>query len=275
MKVSISRSVGRAFAILEAFRETRRPATATDISRRLNAPHSSVVAVLYNLCDLGYLRQDEEQSLFFPTTKLLDVAAWLRPGLRENGGRLGQLVDQVAADTGHTTVLSSRLSLFVKTVVARQGRHSVASGPSRSIGAALMHSVPGLVILSQMEDDDLRDIVRETDGWLRESGMRPHADLRRTLETVDTIRKKGYMAGAGHDGTEIMAYAVNLPHAAEPLALSVHVPAKLAPDSKDHVRQALAFRLRARGADDGFAPAAVPRWAASRAPAHHAMAMRS
>jgi len=250
MKVSVSRSVGRAFAVMEAFRETRRPATATDISRKLGFPHSSTVAVLYNLCELGYLSHDPAKLLFFPTTKLLELAAWMRPAVREHG-KLAWLVDRVAGDTGHTTVLSSRVSLFVNTVVTRPGKYQVAGGGSRSVGAALACSVPGLAILSQMPHDDIRDILKDTAAWQREAGLRQAIDPRHALETLEVVRTRGFATGVhpACDGTEIIAYAVPAPVASVPLAVSVHVPARLSRESKEDARHALEFRLR-----EGSAP---------------------
>ena len=121
MKVSVSRSVGRAFAVMELFRDARKPATASQISRRLDAPHSSVVAVLQNLRELGFLSLDETDLTYFPTTKLRDLTAWLHPPSRDPR-QLGGLVDRLARDTGHITALSSRLSLFVNTVAQRRGQ---------------------------------------------------------------------------------------------------------------------------------------------------------
>ncbi len=246
MKVSVSRSVGRAFAVMEAFRETRRPATATDISRKLGFPHSSTVAVLYNLCELGYLSHDPEKQLFFPTTKLLELAAWMRPAVREHG-KVAWLVDHVVRDTGHTTVLSSRVSLFVNTLVTRPGKYAVASGGGKSVGAALACSVPGLAILSHMPDDDVRDILKDTNAWQKEAGLPRSVDPRRTLESIDLVRRRGFASGMhpACDGTEIFAYAVPAPIASVPLALAVHVPVCLSRDSKHGVRQAMEFRLRA------------------------------
>ncbi len=246
MKVSVSRSVGRAFAVMEAFRETRRPATATDLSRKLGYPHSSTVAVLYNLCQLGYLSHDPEKLLFFPTTKLLDLAAWMRPAVREHG-KLAWLVDHIVRDTGHTTVLSSRVSLFVNTVVTRPGRYQVASGAAKSVGAALACSVPGLAILSQMPDDDIRLILQDTHAWQKEAGLRPPVDPGRTLADIDSVRRRGFSAGRhpACEATEIIAYAIPSPGAAVPMALAVHVPARLSPASKEDVRHAMECRLRA------------------------------
>jgi DNA-binding IclR family transcriptional regulator len=244
MKVSVSRSVGRAFAVMEAFRTTRRPATATDLSRKLGFPHSSTVAVLYNLCELGYLSHDPEKLLFFPTTKLLDLAAWMRPAAREHG-KLAWLVDTIVRDTGHTTVLSSRLSLFVNTVMTRTGKYQVASGAAKSVGAALACSVPGRAILAQMPDDDVRGILRDTSAWQKEAGLRQHMDAGRTLASIDTIRRRGFSAGMhpACEGTEIIAYAI--PTAGVPMALAVHLPARLSHASKDDVHHAMEFRLRA------------------------------
>jgi DNA-binding IclR family transcriptional regulator len=250
MKVSISRSVGRAFAVMEAFRQTKRPATATDISRKLGCPHSSTVAVLYNLSELGYLSHDPRAGLFFPTTKLFDLGSWMNPAQR-GGGSFGGLVDRVARDTGHTTVLSSRVSLFINTVATRPGNYQ-ASGPSRTIGAALASSIAGLTILAQMDDDEVTGILRDTLLWLREAGAKP-IDAGRIRDTIETVRQRGFLSGGhpGCDGTEIIACGVTAPSGV-PMALAVHVPMMLSRDAKLEARQALEFRARSG------APAAWP-----------------
>jgi DNA-binding IclR family transcriptional regulator len=219
MKVSISRSVGRAFAIMELFREAREPANATQLSRRLDAPHSSVVAVLHNLRELGYLSFDETDMTYFPTTKLLDLTSWLRPAPRDHG-RLGALVEAVARDTGHMVVLASRLSLFVNTITLRPGRFTTVSAPPRSVGAALTTSIHGLVILAQMGDDEVAEIMRETEAWLRDAGARKTFDTASILANIAIARRKGYLAGAHPTcrGTEIIAYAVKGAHPHLPLA---------------------------------------------------------
>lgn len=244
MKVSISRSVGRAFAVIEAFRQTKRPATATDISRKLGMPHSSTVAVLYNLSELGYLSHDPRTGLFFPTTKLFDLGSWMSPAHR-SGGSFGWLVDLVARDTGHTTVLSSRVSLFVHTVATRPGNYQ-AAGPSRTVGAALATSVAGLTIMAQLDDDEVTGILRDTSAWLREAGAKP-IDSFRVRGTIEAVRRRGFLSGVhpGCDGTEIIACGVATPLTGIPMALAVHVPAMLSGDAKAEARQALAFRVTA------------------------------
>ncbi len=239
MKVSVSRSVGRAFAVMELFREAQTPASATQIRRRLDAPHSSVVAVLQNLRELGFLSLNEADMTYFPTTKLRDLAAWLRPPARDPG-QLSGLVDRLARDTGHVTALSSRLSLFVNTVAARPGRFSGVSAPPASVGAALVDSICGHVILAKLDDDDIAGIMRKTDDWLLHAGARKSFDKARALANIDLARRKGFLSGtqATCRSTEIIAYAMSGP-AASPLALSVHIPSCLSQEGKEEVRQKL------------------------------------
>jgi len=260
MKVSISRSVGRAFAVMELFRERREPASATELSRRLDAPHSSVVAVLHNLRELGYLRFDRADMTYFPTAKLLDLAGWLRPAAPDLG-RLCACAERVAHDTGHLTALSSRVSLFVNTVMLREGRFATVSGPAKAVGAALVTSVTGLVILAQMEDQDVRGILRETETWLRDAGARPSSfDGFATLASIETVRRAGFLAGAHPScrSTEIMACGVSVTDGA-PFAVSVHVPACLSRDSKAEVRHILQSRVRPGAVDAGRGVGQVER----------------
>jgi DNA-binding IclR family transcriptional regulator len=254
MKVSISRSVGRAFDVLEAFQQTRRPATATDLSRKLGTPHSSTVAVLYNLTELGYLSHDPRDGLFFPTKKLLDLASWMAPAPR-TANNFNWLVDRVTRDTGHTAVLSSRISLFIQPVATRRGNYPT-TGPSKTVGAALATSIPGITILAQMEDDEVNTILRDTSVWLKEAGAKP-IDLARTRGTIETVRQRGFHSGLhpNCDATEIIAYGLAAPSGG-PMAISVHMPTILSRTAKADARQALESRVR----DYAGAPVRPAAW---------------
>jgi DNA-binding IclR family transcriptional regulator len=243
MKVSISRSVGRAFAIMEVFKQTRQPASATQLSRRLDAPHSSVVAVLHNLRDLGYLSFNQTDMTYFPTAKLSDLAGWKRP-VAQGQGQLGLLLDRVARDTSHLTVLSSRLSLFVNTVAMRPGRFTTVAQPPRSVGTALAASIAGLAILAQLDDAEVHEIVRDTETWLRETGARKTFDSASIFAGIEAVRRRGVVTGAHPTcrGTEIMACPLKKPQGA-PFSIAVHIPACLSRDAKEEVKQLLETRI--------------------------------
>jgi DNA-binding IclR family transcriptional regulator len=258
MKVSISRSVGRTFAIIEIFKQIRQPASATQLRRLLEAPHSSVVAVLQNLLDLGYLSFDPSDMTYFPTTKLLDLTGWLRQAPADHG-RLGALAELVSRDTRHMTALSCRVSLFVNTIVLRAGRFPAVTGPARGVGAALTASMPGLAILAQLDDAEVHGILRDTEAWLKEAGAS-------TLASIEAMRRRGWASGA-HPicrSTEIIAYPVKAADGAA-FALSVHLPTFLSPDAKAEVRQLVEARIRACDAAAARLPATGPNPPAGQA----------
>jgi len=242
---------------MEIFRETRQPASATQLSRLLDAPHSSVVAVLHNLRDLGYLSLNQTDMTYFPTTKLLDLTGWMRPAPPDHA-RLGAMAERVSRDTRHMTALSSRMSLFVNTLALRSGSFAAVSGPTRGVGAALTASMPGLVILAQLDDAEVQGILRETAAWLREAGARKNLDAGSTLASIESVRRRGWVSGvhAACRSTEIIAYPVKAANGAA-FALSVHIPTFLSQDGKAEVRQLVEARIREE-AGIGRLPARVP-----------------
>jgi DNA-binding IclR family transcriptional regulator len=263
MKVSISRSVARTFAVMEIFRETRQPASATQLSRLLDAPHSSVVAVLHNLRELGYLSLDPADMTYFPTTKLLDLTGWLRPGPPEHG-RLVALAERVSHDTRHMTSLSSRVSLFVNTIVVRPGRFTAVCGPAKGVGAALTASMAGLAILAQLDSAEVQAVLRETEAWLRDAGARKILDAGSILASIEGVRRRGFVAGVHPTSrsTEIVAYPVKAATGAS-FALSVHVPTFLSQDGKAEVRQLVEDSIRDYETGLGRLPTPTPCVAAA------------
>jgi DNA-binding IclR family transcriptional regulator len=227
----------------------------------LNAPHSSIVAVLYNLADLGYLSLDSQSMLFFPTPKLLALGGWLKPQGAETAG-LGRVVETLVRDTGHTAALCARVSLFVNTLAALPGSYLTVTGPAKTLGGALVSAVPGLVILAQMEAEELRCLIRDTGTWMRETGTAKGIDMAATLERVEAVRRAGSFAGAhpACRGTEIIAYPAGL-GACGPMALTAYIPAQLSLARKAELRQAMERLTRPAAA----AKAAVPEWPATGA----------
>ena len=221
MKVSISKSVGRAFDVMEIFRETRKPATATEIRRRLECPHSSVVAVLHNLADLGYLSYDESTRLYFPTRKLSVLGTWVQPALK-GSGHLRDLADAITLDSGHTTAISCRNALFLNIVYVRRGHHPRAAQFSTGIGVPLTKSTPGLAILSQIEDDEIADIVKRVNSWAEKAKAEQTCKLEDVMRAVEGVRRDGYAIGfnCSLEHTGAIAYPLPSPYDGSPLCIS-------------------------------------------------------
>jgi DNA-binding IclR family transcriptional regulator len=222
MKVSISRSVARAFETIEAFREFRKPVTATQMRRHLDYPHSSMVAVLHNLEQLGYLSYNPSTHDYFPTEKLTSLASWAQPVLR-GVGRLGEVVAAVARETGQTTTLACRSAFFLNTVHGCKGADPGTVEPTLGIGESLTRSAAGIAILSQLPQQDVLKIIEQTNRWAVNTGAdrarpRDHviAQVRDVQMSGVSISYTGAAAGMG-----AMAYPLSSQLHHTPLAMSV------------------------------------------------------
>jgi DNA-binding IclR family transcriptional regulator len=194
MNVSISKSVARAFEVIELFRALRKPASATELRRKLDYPHSSMVAVLHNLADLGYLSYDPATRLYFPTQKLSSMTTWVQPILK-GSGRLGELAAAVAADAGHTTAICCRNALFLNIVHVRKGSSPHATEFANGVGIPLCRSIPGLAIVSQMPDIEIERLVLQTNLWAAHAKADQARPLQEVMDQVVAIRTNGVSVG--------------------------------------------------------------------------------
>jgi DNA-binding IclR family transcriptional regulator len=174
---------------MEVFKESRRPATATEIRQKLDCPHSSVVAVLHNLVDLGYLSYTESTHLYFPTGKMSSLGAWVQPVLR-GAGKIRFIADAIALETGHTTAITCRNSIFVSIAYVRRGHHPQSHHFSTGIGVSLARSIPGIAILSQMSDEDVGNTVRKINQWSEKARADQKCELDEVMQRVRAARDR-------------------------------------------------------------------------------------
>ena len=273
MKVSISRSVGRAFDVMEIFRETRKPATATQIRQRLSCPHSSVVAVLYNLVDLGYLSYEVKTHLYFPTGKLSSLGNWVQPALN-GSGKIHYVADLVALETGQSVAITSRNSIFLNIIYVRRGSHPEAERLSPGLGVSLARSIPGLALLAQMRDDEICDTVARINAWSRKANADQGRDLQETLDAVAAVREDG--AAIGFDwsftGTGAIAMPLRSPFEGNLLAISTTGPTQLIRPRAHMIRDVLEHyvRLHETSARQPWPRCPLPETIERRPPQHRA-----
>jgi DNA-binding IclR family transcriptional regulator len=222
MKVSISKSVARAFEILEVFHETRKALSATEIRRSLGHPHSSVVAVLHNLVEVGYLDYDRAKRTYFPTHKLYRLGSWVQSGLIESAA-FRDLAAAIATVTQHTTAVSGRSYIFLNIIHTYKGRHPTAVNFPCGIGSTLFKSVTGTVILSQMTDTEIQRLIRYSNQWSKNTKADLFSELDKVMEAVGEARQNGYAIGYDgfSPGVGAIAYPLLSPFDGTPLSISV------------------------------------------------------
>jgi DNA-binding IclR family transcriptional regulator len=245
MKVSISRSVSRAFEVMEVFKETRRPATATEIRQKLACPHSSAVAVLHNLVELGYLSYNEQVHRYFPTGKLSSLGTWVQPVLK-GSGKIRYIADAIALETGHSTAITCRNSIFLNIVYVRRGHNPQSEQFSAGIGVSLPRSIPGIAILAQMTDDDVRETVQKINQWSKKARAEQQSDLDDVMIAVHAAREQGAAIGFdwSFEGTGAVAAPLRSPFDNNLLAISTTGPTRLIKPRAQEIQDVIEHYVR-------------------------------
>ena len=187
MSDNVSKSVGRAFAVLELLRAQRRPLTASAIQRELQVPQPSLRALLAKLVDLGYLALDPPTRTYFPTPKLAALGGGVTAE-PEADASWRQAIDRIAADTGETASLCVARDLDLEVLYARMADHPVALQLRAGRGDALWRSAAGRLLLSAYDEKDVQDLLE------RQAQREPSAARRRSVlklgAELDRLRKR-------------------------------------------------------------------------------------
>lgn len=158
MSTVISKSVSRAFALLELFRREQRPLTATDIETALALPQASALVLARELAELGYLTFDAKLRTYFPSSRLGELAGWLHE-FNLPVRRLPELADEIARITLETTTLCGRnghsLQIEYFAPGARPGSILMHVGPA----APLPCSGAGRALLATLPDEEVQQVM--------------------------------------------------------------------------------------------------------------------
>jgi len=203
---SVVKSVGRAFEVLEAFNEVRKPMLAIDIAKRFSFPASSTAALLKSMVKLGYLSFDQRDRRYFPTIRIAIISEYLH-GALFGQGNLMALMGDMHSQIGETIILGIRKDLEAQYVHIIPGIYPIMLNVPPGTVRPLHRSGMGWALLSQCDDAEIRAIVDRGNAEGRGSPI-DHKELKATLKEVRALgyaRSYGtYVAGSG-------IIAMNLP----------------------------------------------------------------
>lgn len=218
--VSLVKSAGRVFQILELFDELQTPLRVSQLVEHLNVPQSSTSALLKCMVQLGYLSYEPARRTFFPTERVAILGAWL-----DRSDNLLQTLDGFAADIGHTVVLSARNGLYAQHIhVIAPSKHQVYA--PRGSRRPLVWSESGFALLTRSSDNEIRLLCART------NAERPAGEaivpVRRVLECVSQVRQHGYFFSEGSITPGFASASILLPSAGSrrtnPLAVTLVCP---------------------------------------------------
>ncbi|WP_074119308.1 helix-turn-helix domain-containing protein [Bradyrhizobium sp. AS23.2] len=217
---SVIKSAHRVLRIFEYFAEIQRPASMTEIARRLNYPASSTSALLKCLVELGYLDSDRHARTYVPTARISLLGGWNRDRVLPRGN-LETITRELHEATRLTTFVVSRNQLCSQYIYVLQGttpvRYYLEPGGLR----LLTRSTPGRVLLSLMSDDEVQRIVLRINA--EELSSTPPMKFAELKPALATIRQQGfaYTRNSGTPGLSTIAMQLTVLGHASPLAIAV------------------------------------------------------
>lgn len=203
---SVVKSVGRAFEVLEAFNEVRKPMLAIEIAKRFSIPASSTAALLKSMVKLGYLSFDQRDRRYFPTIRIAIISEYLHGALFGQGSIMA-LMGDMHSQIGETIILGIRKDLEAQYVHIIPGIYPIMLNVPPGTVRPLHRSGMGWALLSQCEDAEIRAVVDR----VNTDGRATPIDHKELMATLDEVRALGYARSYGTYVAGSGIIAMNLP----------------------------------------------------------------
>jgi IclR family transcriptional regulator, KDG regulon repressor len=216
------KSADRVMAIMEFFRERRRPAAAREISDTLGIPRSSANVLLRSQINAGYLGYDEEALTYLPTLKLFQLGSWLIEGFLTDP-IIDSVMRQLVEETQETVCMWVVLGETVRVLKVLQSPQAISLSIREGDSAPLLQSIVGRTFMAAMQDDE---IARRLERHNKAEDGGAKLDLQEVLADIRAIRRRGVGAGYGRwipDAGAVVAI-LDSTMFREPLALAVGGP---------------------------------------------------
>ena len=185
------KSADRAMAILEVFRDIRRPATAREIADVLEMPRSSTNVLLRSLIAGGYLRYDENRAAYFPTLRVFQLGSWLMDGFF-NHPRIDAAMRALSAATQETICLWVHVGTVATVVSVIESPQAIALAMKPGESAPIFGSAVGLAFLAAMPVEDV-PVLHER--WLKTLTAEQRDSSKDLISKVAQVRKRGTSVG--------------------------------------------------------------------------------
>jgi DNA-binding IclR family transcriptional regulator len=229
-------SLSRFAALLALFARERKPLSSATICVALEAPRSSVAALLKALVELGWLGHDRRSATYLPTARFATLGQWvleealLQPALLE-------AVHGLQAETGETVSLSVPADLALEVVYV--------TGPDTGIRLvidvgrrlAIWGTALGTAYLTTVADPTIRSMYRRSE----ERGERPAVALRTVMNAVRRARENGVAYVESAVIPDVAACSAPLPEGAAPrqLIISVGGPVRRVAEKRAAIQRAI------------------------------------
>jgi IclR family acetate operon transcriptional repressor len=206
VQASVSQSVERTVQILALFEKERRPLARAEICEALDAPRSSMAALLQAITELGILAVDRTSQTYFPTARLGRLAGWI-DRLFSIDEPIARLVKQAQTETRETVTLTTPLHDVMEVVHLEPGLNTIAYVAAVGQVIPMWGSAAGNAYLSTLPDKRVAELHRRATATLHAPVPEPGV----LMTTIARTRAEGYSLVAGIVAPDAAALAMPLP----------------------------------------------------------------
>jgi len=223
-------SVERAFDILEIMASAGDAIGLSQLAATTGLPLPTIHRLTRTLVNLGYVRQfpSRQYGLGPKLIRLGEsaarmIGAWSRPYLAE--------LVKATGETSNMAMLDGTMAVYVAQVPSEHSMRMFTE-----VGRRVYPHCTGVgkALLSQLSDDEVRRIVARTGMPAQTANTITEPDG--LIADLDLIRRRGYSVDDGEQEIGVRCFAVPVPNAPAPTAVSVSGPAaRVTVESADRI----------------------------------------
>lgn len=194
-------AAARTLHLFEVFAETRREMSNAEIAKALGVPETSSLDLLHTLQQRGYLVRTPRSRRFYPTPRLLALAAVIA-GKDPLLATSGEVLEILRDETGETTICASLRDHHVEVLDVREGTHELRYMLPVGRRMAMHVSAVGKALLAELGEESAGMLI----GTKPLKAVTPHSvtDPARLMSQLRAAQRQG-MAETEDEGTEGVA----------------------------------------------------------------------
>lgn len=211
-------SVTRAFALLEVIADAGGELTLSELAASSGLPLPTIHRLLQTLISGGYVRQQASRRYALGARLIRlgrqadrQVGVLAQPELRRLAAELGETANLAVLEGDAAVYLAQSPSAHSMRMFTEVGRR-----------VAVHNTGVGKAMLADLEDPAIRELLHRT--GMASQTPRSHTTPEALLADLALIRERGFAIDDEEQELGVRCYAMAVPHAGLPVALSVSGP---------------------------------------------------
>ncbi len=182
---SVSQSVSRCIALFSLFADRKSGLTGAEIAEHLDAPRSSVAALLKELSELSMISLNRRTLTYLPTLKFAQLGAWLIDPAHFPPP-LAELMEELQRESGETVTASWPIDHEMEIIRVVKSRNPISFVAEIGQRLPLWYSSVGLAYLASLSNQQIHA------RWEKDRRVLARVpDLDRVIDTVSLVRAGG------------------------------------------------------------------------------------